>query len=248
MNVIADSFRVAWIDMRYVRRNIVAVIVTTSVVPLLYMFAFGFGLGKGMTVDGMDYLAFMIPGIIALSTLTGCFNTVATKVMLQRNYYQSFDELYLCSMRPVSIVLGKSYMGVIRGLISCAVLYTVGMIVCKDIRIVPTALLLIVFSCMIYSLLGVVSGLLANSHIALNLFNTLAVLPMTFFCGTIFSLDALPLWLADAIGVLPLTQSTACIRASMLGTEFPWISLLGMIVFFALFLSVSCFIMIKRRS
>ena len=248
MSVIMDSFRVSWIDMRYVRRNILAVLITTSVIPLLYMFAFGFGLGKGMTVDGRDYLSFMIPGVIALSTLTGCFNTVATKVMVQRNYYQSFDELYLCSMRPVSIVLGKSYMGVIRGMISCTVLYAVGMAVCDEIHIVPSAMILIVFSCMIYSMLGVVSGLLANSHIALNLFNTLAILPMTFFCGTIFSLDALPVWLSDMISVLPLTQSTTCIRAAMLGTGFTTVPFLAMVLYYLLFLAISCTIMVRRRS
>lgn len=248
MSVITDSLRVSWIDMRYIRRNILAVLVTTSVVPLLYMFAFGFGLGKGMTVDGRDYMSFMIPGVIALSTLTGCFNTVATKVMIQRNYYQSFDELYLCSMSPVSIVLGKSYMGVVRGIISCTVLYAVGMAVCDEIRIVPSAIVLMVFSCMTYSLLGVVSGLLANSHITMNLFNTLVIIPMTFFCGTIFSLDALPAWMSDVISVLPLTQSTACIRATMLGTGFSWISFAVMVMYFLLFLSISCMIMVKRRS
>ena len=100
MSLIADSARIAWIDMCFIRRNIIVVLVTCLVAPILYLVAFGYGLGRGMTVDGFDYVSFIIPGVLALASLTACFNTVATKVMLQRTYYQSFDELFLCSMSP----------------------------------------------------------------------------------------------------------------------------------------------------
>ena len=96
MSAVMDSFRVAWIDMCFLKRNLISVLVTCLVSPLLYLVAFGYGLGKGMTMDGFEYISFMIPGVIALSTLTSCFNTVASKVMVQRIYYQSFDELFLC--------------------------------------------------------------------------------------------------------------------------------------------------------
>ena len=190
MNAITDSFRVAWIDMCYVRHNILSILVTCLVSPLLYLVAFGYGLGQGMTVEGFDYISFMIPGVIALSTLTSCFSTVSTKVMTQRVYYQSFDELFLCSMSPVSIVLGKSYAGVVRGLISAFILYALGL------------------------------------------------------C----SVDALPGVAQAIIGVLPLTHTTGCIRASILGTAFPWTSLLIILVFGFIFAAVSVYVVRKGRS
>lgn len=239
MSFLADSFRIAWIDMRFIRRNIATVLVTCLVAPLLYLVAFGYGLGAGMTVDGRDYISFMIPGVIALTTLTSCVSSVATKVMLQRTYYQSFDELFLCSMSPSAIVLGKAYAGMMRGLISCAILYAMGLMLSPDMHLTASAVVLIIASCLTYGLLGVVSGLLANSHLTLNLFNSLVVIPMTFLCGTIFSLDRLPEWVQCLIGMLPLTHTTECLRSSMLLTDFPWTSLLVMLAYMAVFFAAS---------
>ena len=248
MIAFADSLRVAWIDMMFIRRNLPTVLITSLIAPLLYLFAFGYGLGKGLTVDGRDYLAFMIPGVIAMTTLTACFNTVATKVMLQRTYYQSFDELFLCSMSPSAIIMGKAYAGMVRGLISCTVLYGMGLILSADMMLTPGAVLMIVFSCLMYGLLGVVSGMLANSHLTLNLFNSLVILPMTFLSGTIFSLDSMSGPVQTAIGFLPLTHTTSCIRASILGDAFPWISLLILLVWSSAFFLISRHLMVKGRS
>ena len=132
MSLIADSIRVSWIDMCFIKGNIPTILVTCLVAPLLYLFAFGYGLGQGMTVDGFPYIAFMIPGVMALTALTSSFNTVATKVMVQRVYYQSFDELILCSMSPTAIVLGKAYAGAVRGVISCLILYVLGLVICPE--------------------------------------------------------------------------------------------------------------------
>lgn len=247
MSVMSDSFRVAWIDLRFIRRNIAVVLVTSLVSPLLYLFAFGYGLGSGLTVDGRDYLSFMIPGVIAMTTLTACFSNVATKVMLQRTYYRSFDELFLCSMRPMSVILGKAYAGMVRGLISCAVLYAMGLVLSDDMVLSSVMVLLILFSCLMYGLLGVVSGMIANSHLTLNLFNAVVVMPMTFLCGTIFSLDGMNGIIQGAIGLLPLTHTTACIRAAALGDPFPWLSLLVILCWTALFVGVSRHLMVRGR-
>ena len=248
MSAVADSFRVAWIDMCFVRHNILSILVTCLVSPLLYLVAFGYGLGQGMTVDGFDYISFMIPGVIALSTLTSCFSTVSTKVMTQRVYYQSFDELFLCSMTPLAIVLGKSYAGVVRGLISSAILYALGLFVSQDMHLTLSAVLVIVLSCLVFSMLGVTCGMLANSHLTQTLITSLLIMPMTFLCGTLFSLDALPGFAQAIIGVLPLTHTTGCIRAAILGIAFPWTSLLVVTVFGLVFLSVSMYVVRKGRS
>ena len=246
MSVIADSVRVAWIDMRFIRRNIVTVLVTSLIAPLLYLVAFGYGLGRGMSVDGFDYVSFMIPGVISLTSLTSCFSTVATKVMIQRTYYQSFDELFLCSMSPSAMILGKAYAGMVRGLISCAVLYAIGLLLSPDIIISVLGILFILASSLTYGLLGVACGMLANSHLVLNLLNSLLILPMTFLCGTIFSLDAMPGIVGSAISLLLLTHTTDIIRSCLLGTEFPWVSLLVMLVYAVAFFLIAGQLMTKR--
>lgn len=248
MSILVDSLRVGWIDLVYVKRNILSVLVTSLVSPILYLIAFGYGLGSGMKVEGFDYIAFMIPGIISMATMTACFNTVASKVMMQRAFYESFDELFLCSIKPSAIIIGKTYAGLIRGLISCAVLYGIGMAITADMHLNVQSVLLIVFSCLTYSLMGVVAGMFANSFIKLNLFTSLVIVPMTFLSGTLFSLDAMPDIVRACLNILPLTHSTNCIRAGILETEFPFISL-GIIAGFAVvFYCISRYMLTKGRS
>ena len=247
MSAIMDSFRVAWIDMCFLRRNIVSVLVTCLVSPLLYLLAFGYGLGRGMTVEGFEYISFMIPGVIALSTLTSCFSTVASKVMVQRVYYQSFDELFLCSMKPMAIIMGKTYAGIVRGLLSAFVLYALGMLLSNDMHISLMAAFVIVLSSVVYSLMGVFCGLLSNSNLTMNMITSLLIVPMTFLCGTLFSLDALPQAVQAVIEVLPLTHTTACMRAAALGTPFPWLSLLVILIYGVIFAAVCRHLIIKGR-
>ena len=247
MTVIGDSFRVAWIDFMFIKRNFVVVLVTSLVTPLLYIIAFGYGFGSG-EVDGIDYIAFMIPGVISMSTMTSCFNNVATKVMIQRTYYQSFDELFLCSMKPTSIILGKAWAGMVRSIISCAILYAIGLIITPDMHLSIWAILVILLCCLTYALLGVVAGMLSNSHLTMTLFTTLVITPMTFLSGTIFSLDALPEFVQYILYALPLTHSTDCIRSTILDTSFPWISLCVMFVYMAFFILVSRHVVVKGRN
>lgn len=247
MNVIMDSFRIAWIDMCYVKRNLFTVMITSCISPLLYLLAFGYGLGKGMVVEGFDYMAFMIPGIISLSTMNASFNTVASKVLIQRSYYQSFDELHICSMTHLAVVLGKSYLGVVRGVISCTIIYALGMIICDDIRFSLLTVFLILLSSLVFSVLGVMAGLIANSHLTLTLINSLIILPMTFFCGTIFSLDALPKAISTVISILPLTQATNCIRSTILGTGLDPMSLTLFIIYGVIFCALARFVLKSNR-
>lgn len=247
MSVIADSFRVAWIDMRFVRHNILSILVSCLIAPLLYLVAFGYGLGRGMTVDGYDYISFMIPGVIALSTLTSCFSTVSTKVMMQRVYYQSFDELFLCSMSAAAMVLGKAYAGVVRGLISASILYALGMFISDDMHLTVSAIVMIMLSCLVFSMLGVMCGMLANSHQTQTLLTSLLIMPMTFLCGTLFSLEALPGFAQTVIGLLPLTHTTVCIRSSILGSGLPLYSLLIVLIYGLIFFAVSSYVLQKGR-
>ena len=245
--ILADSFRVAWIDLCFIRRNLSSVLITSLVGPLLYLVAFGYGLGKGMTVDGFDYMSFMIPGIIALTTLTACFSTTAVKVMVQRTYFQSFDELFLCSMNPAAIVLGKAYGGMVRSLISCAILYVVGLLITPDLRFTLSAVLMILLASLTYSLIGVVAGMLSNSHLTMNMITALIITPMTFLCGTLFSVDALPGFAQAILYALPLTHTTDCIRSAMLGTGFDWIGFAVTMVYFIGTFVICYYLMVKGK-
>ena len=248
IKTIDGAIRVAMADLYYLKRNILTVLITVLVLPLLYFISFAYGLGS--TVDeteGVTYIAFVIPGIISLSTLSSCFSTTANKIMLQRRFYSSFDEIILCPVSSISVVLGKCILGIIRGLLCSTVLIVLGLLMTDDFLITPMLLVTILLSCLTYCLLGVVAGFLVKGVPTFNLFNSLVILPMTFLCGTVFSVSAMPGFLQVIIAFLPLSHTTNCIRSAALGWEFPWISLVLIIIYGLLFLIVSKYLLDKGR-
>ena len=86
-----EVWRVYWADFRHLIHKFPSIMIGSLVLPLLYLFAFGYGLGNDIDMGEVDYISFMIPGVIALTTLSSSFSSTASKVMIQRKCYASFD-------------------------------------------------------------------------------------------------------------------------------------------------------------
>jgi ABC-type multidrug transport system permease subunit len=84
----------------------------------LYIVAFGYGLGKNVSFEGVPYLSFVIPGIVALTAFSTSFSGASAKLQVDRFFYKSFDELLMSPVSLSSIIVGKALIGVVRGLIT----------------------------------------------------------------------------------------------------------------------------------
>lgn len=215
--------------------------------PLLYLVAFGYGLGRNINVDGVNYLSFVIPGIVALTAFSISFNGAASKLQVDKFFYKSFDELLMSPVSSYAIITGKALIGVIRGLISAVAIYAVGLILAPTILVSPLFFLMLLLSCFVFALFGVLIALVITSHQGMSTFSTLVILPMTFLCGTFFSLSQLPDAAKVVLYFLPLTHASELLRATVLGQAFPWLSLVGLIGFGAIFF-VGCMVALKRSS
>ena len=247
MSLITDIYRVALSDLYYLKRNLPILMLTSIVTPVLYLVAFGYGLGNGLTMEGVSYMAFMIPGVVALTTVTSSFTTVANKLMVQKRFYESFDEMLLCPISKTSMIIGKSILGVIKSMMCGSLMLLLGFFLADDLRITPLLIICMLISCMVFSMLGVAAGMIVPDLPRMNLFNSFVILPMTFLCGTMFSLDALPDVAKNIISALPLTQTSNCLRAAALGWDFPWLSLVLLIGYGVLFYVLAMFSLRKTN-
>ena len=247
MNALDDIYSVLWVDLRNMRRHWKATVATSLMLPLLYLVAFGYGLGRDLTVDSVSYLAFVIPGIVALTAFSTSFNGAASKLQVDKFFYKSFDELLMSPVSLESIIIGKALIGVIRGLISSLAILAVGVILASTLTVSPLFFVMLLLSCFVFGLFGVLVALVINSHQGMSTFSTLVMLPMTFLCGTFFSLSQLPDAAKVVLYFLPLTHSSDLLRATVLGLPFPWLSFIGLIVFGAVFF-VGCMASLKKSS
>jgi len=247
LNALRDIYSVLWVDLRVLRRHWLRTLVTSLVNPLLYLLAFGYGLGRGISFEGYSYLEFIIPGIIALTAMTISFSGAGSKLNVDRLFYRSFDECLMSPISLFSLAMGKTLIGVVRGLISSTSMLMVGFIISPTIIISPLFLLVLVLSCFVFAFFGVLVALLAKSHQDMSTVSSLVLLPMTFLSGTFFSLSQLPEALKVVLYILPLTHSSQCLRAAALGQSFPWLSLLAILGFGLIFFS-GAMVALKRAS
>ncbi len=227
------------------KENILETLLTSLVGPLLYLLAFGYGIGGSMG-GGQSYVVFIIPGIIALNTLSSTFSTVSMRVFVQRRFYMSFDEMLLCPIHVSSVVIGKSLYGVARALISCTILMAVGRILAPEVSISPWTFLIIVASAFTFSLMGLLAGMKVQKTNTLSLISGTMIVPMTFLCGTLFDVSALPSVAGAVVYALPLTHVSVLTRAVMLGTEVPLDSVAVLVAYMAVFFAV-CWYLIKTN-
>ena len=247
MSVLQDIYSVLWVDLRFLSRNWHKTLATTLVAPVLYLFAFGYGLGKGMSIEGHSYLAFVIPGIIALTAMTTAFNAAGMKLHVDRLFFMCFDEALMSPISLLSIVIGKTLIGVLRGLLSTAALLVACFVFSPLPAISPLFWLTLIVTCFVFSFLGVLVALFAKSHQDMSVFMSLVILPMSFLSGTFFSLNQVPQALQVVLMISPLTHTSLCLRAAELGQPFPWFSFAVLFSFGVAFM-MGCLAVLKRIS
>jgi len=242
MSLIGDIRLVCLSDLFYLKRNILILLATSLITPVLYLVAFGWGLGSNVTMEyngqTYSYIAYMIPGTVALTSLTAGFSTISNKLMIQRKFYESFDEMMLCPVSKTSIILGKAVLGILKSILCASIMLALGFFLTDDLLITPMLIITVLISCTVFSLLGVAAGMNVRDLPHMNAFNSFIILPMTFLCGTMFPVDKMPTVMTWVVSALPLTPASSCIRASALGASYPWMSmvllLLWGVVFFML--------------
>ncbi len=208
------------------------------VAPVLYLIAFGWGIGGSTIVNGASYISFVIPGIIAMSSMTTSFSTIANNINISRTYDKTFEEFMTAPINMSSFAFGKIIAGAMRGMYSALLIIGICFIFRAEIHIDSYAILMIVLNCLVFSALGFMIGIIIESHADMSKFQNFIITPMSFLCGTFFPLDKMPAILKELIWILPLTQSSIAIRRDSDLFLNMWIHPLIMIVYFAVLLYI----------
>jgi ABC-2 type transport system permease protein len=208
---------VLWDEWVYFKRQFWSITSGALIGPLLYMIAFGWGLGAGVQIDGQSYLAFIIPGIIALSTMNSSYNAIAVQLNVSRLYDKSFQEYIIAPMRIASITLGKILAGALRGMYAGAIIIAVSLLFGKRIEINGWFVAIMFLNSLVFSALGFYAALIVKSHADMSRFGTFVLTPMTFLCGTFFPPGRMPGLLKTLIYCLPLTHASQGLRGIAAG-------------------------------
>lgn len=192
------------------------VLMASSVSPLLFLLAFGYGVGRFSDVDGVSYMAFLIPGLIAMSSMNQSYG-ISTEINISRFYFRVFDEYLLAPVHRWEIVAGEMLYGVTRGLIPVAIIFAYAVLIGVELNLTPLFALSMLMHLFIFALLGLIVALMVKNHGDQFAVNTFVITPMVFLSGTFYPVDKMPMAVKLIAKAFPLTYSTSLIRYSLLG-------------------------------
>ncbi len=221
-----DAYTVFWREFLMLRKKFLRFFAGSMVSPLLYLMAFGWGLGRNIQFGSVSYLDFIVPGIVALSAMNGSYNATGTSLNISRLYYKTLEEFLVSPISVWSLVLGHVLGGVLRGLISGGIILVLAFFFGARMHYNFWFFVALFLTCFLFAALGVVAAMVVNSHEDMARFSTFVILPMSFLCGTFFRVEKFPPLVAHLIQVLPLTHSALSLRAFALDTGFPLVSLI----------------------
>lgn len=174
---------------RTIMQSILAPVISTS----LYFIVFGSAIGSRMTeVDGIQYGAFIIPGLTMLSLLNESISNASFGIYMPR-FAGTIYEVLSAPISFVEIVGG--YVGAAATksfLLGVIILITARAFVPYEIAHPVWMVTFLVLTSVTFSLFGFIIGLWADGFEKLQLVPMLIMTPLTFLGGSFYSLKMLP--------------------------------------------------------
>jgi Nod factor-specific ABC transporter NodJ protein len=219
--ITAGWYPIFFREMLLFRRKLLRMgyLFSAMIVPIIYLIAFGLGLGRNVRIHETDYLTFLIPGLVAMSSMTNSYTWIATAFNLNRLYFKTFQVFVQAPISPSSILIGEVLAGMVKGLFASVLIILVGFLVSAKFSITPLFLIALLINCFLFSSLGVITGMLAKSHEDTATYSNFFIMPMAFFSGTFFPVDKIPNFIKPIIYLMPLTYTNIVIRKALLDTE-----------------------------
>ena len=214
-----------WVEFR---RDFYKITVAAMISPLMYLIIFGLGIQT--TSHGEPYLHFLIPGVVAMSTMTGSFSAIAQNMSVQRLYEKALDQVMVSPTPLWQFILGQVIGGSLRGLYAGGVILLLTLPIRSGLIFNGLSILILFLNGTVFATIALVLSFLAKSYSDAPRFTTYIIMPMSFLCNTFFSTDQMPVGFRQVISLLPLSQASGMVRSISNGGAAGWF---GFAVLFA---------------
>jgi ABC-2 type transport system permease protein len=186
----------------------------------LFIVVFGLSLGDRITsIDGVEYEVFIVPGLITMAMVQAAYANNSASVF-QAKFDRYLNDILSAPMRAWEVNLGLSLGGVVRALLIGVSLLVLSLVVVDvPVREPGVLLLAVALALLLFSALGVVVGIYAESWDHTAFVNNLVILPLTFLGGVFYSVDVLPSPWEELSHVNPIFYLVQAVRYGFLGTS-----------------------------
>jgi ABC-2 type transport system permease protein len=213
-------------------------ILTRSVQPLLWLFVFGTALhnSHALSVAGVDYRAFLAPGVICQAALfIAIFYGLG--VIWERDVGQ-LQRLLATPLPRAAIVLGKASGAATRALAQAIVFFAVLAItqIGLDWNVfrLLAALLVVMLGTAGFACLSMLLASLVHNRERFMGIGQLIMMPLFFASSALYPIAIMPTWLQVVARVNPLTYQVHALRVLLLGIHAGgtlWVDITVLVLF-----------------
>ena len=159
---------------------------------LLFIVVFGLSLGNRIReVEGFDYQVFIVPGLIVMAMVQAAYSNNSSSIFQARSDRYIHDVLS-APMRAWQVNLGVNIGGLVRALaIGVLLLAAAAPLTGVPVEHPLVALVAVLVGLVLFSALGTVVGIFAETFDHHTFVNNIVILPLAFVGGVFYSVDSL---------------------------------------------------------
>lgn len=180
-------------EMARMMRTMLQSVATPVITTALYFVVFGGAIGSRIqSVDGVDYGAFIVPGLIMLSLLTQSISNASIGIYFPK-FTKTIFEILSAPLSFAEAVI--AYVGAAATksiLLALIILATATAFVPVHIQHPVWMVAFLVLTAVTFSLFGFIVGIWAENFEQLAIIPSLVVTPLTFLGGAFYSIEMLP--------------------------------------------------------
>ena len=198
---------------------------STLVMPLLTMLGFGVVVGGYVAggVDGVPYLDWIVPGLIASTAVQAAIGESTWPVMSGFEWVRSYFAQAAAPLRVGDILAGHLAFMMFRVLVSATSFLAIAALFgAVHSGWAPLALVVAVLAGLAVAAPTVAYSASITSEGYLAVLMRFAVLPMSLFSGVFFPVESLPVVLRGVAYALPLWHAVDLSRDATLGSAPGW--------------------------
>ena len=200
------------------RKLVIPSLVANIAEPLMWLVAFGYGMGAligEVTLDGVQvpYLLFLASGSICMSAMNAATFEALYSAFSRMHVQKTWDGIMNAPIRLEDILLAEMLWAAFKSLFTITAILGVMM----ALGITQSWKILLAWPCLLcvgitFSCLALIFNALAKGYDFFTYYFTLFLTPMMFLSGVFFPSDQLPPWVRAIAEWLPLSQAVALVR------------------------------------
>ena len=207
-------------EIRRFTRIWIQTLIPPAITMTLYFIIFGSLIGRRIgTMNGFDYMAYIVPGLIMMSVITNAYANVSSS-FFGAKFGKFIEEMLVSPISYQTILLGYIVGGVARAL-AVAVIVTGLSLFFTDLEVhnVFAVISIALLTAVLFSILGFVNGVYAKRFDDVSIVPTFVLTPLTYLGGVFFSIELLPSFWAGLAQLNPILYVVNAFRFGILGVS-----------------------------